>query len=116
MPKPVIAETGDGDIWGSDEENIQVYADLHRAHHNQGYLDGIVNQQEHSLQRGFDAGFPQGALLGREVGKLLANRHGTETFELIKKELNIAKVLDKKYFDDQLDPLGEHALLVKYNS
>lgn len=89
-----------------------MHAHLKRAHAAQGYLDGITHQQEASLQKGFDNGFPQGADLGRAVGKVLAQLHGTPSFEDAKAQLNVAKVLEKKYFDDQLDLVGtEHPLI-----
>lgn len=102
-PTQPLSDFDTDDIWGSDEESISVHADLKRAHHNQGYVDGITRQQEQSLQNGFDEGFPQGAQLGREVGKILAKLHGTSQFPLAKTDLNVTKILDKKYFDEQLD-------------
>lgn len=102
----------DDDIWGSDEENISVHAHLKRAHAAQGYLDGITHQQEANLQKGFDDGFPQGADLGRAAGRVLAQLQGTPSFEDAKAKLNVAKVLDKRYFDNQLDLIGtEHPLI-----
>lgn len=100
------------DIWGSDEESISTYADLQRAHANQGYLDGITKAQELGLQDGFDKGFPEGAALGIRVGKILARLHGSPRFNEAQKALNITQVLDKKYFDNQLDLQGSHHELI----
>lgn len=116
-PTEIVSDVDTDDVWGSDEEKISVHADLKRAHHNQGYVDGITKQQEQSLQSGFDEGFPQGAQLGREVGKLLAKLHGTSQFSLAKTDLNVTKILDKKYFDDQLDLVGRvHPEIKRYET
>ncbi|GEQ72670.1 hypothetical protein JCM33374_g6357 [Metschnikowia sp. JCM 33374] len=103
------------DVWGSDEENISAYADLQRAHVNQGYLDGITRAQESGLQDGFDKGFPQGGGLGMRVGKILAKLHGTSRFDEAKQALKITQVLDKKYFDNQLDlQSSQHSLITHW--
>lgn len=95
------------DVWGSDDEGVSQYADVQRAHIKQGYLDGITKAQEHSLQEGFDAGYPLGASLGMEVGRLLAGSRAS------KDALNITKILDKKYFDDQLDLVEPHPVIAE---
>lgn len=116
-PTQIVPDVDTDDIWGSDEENISVHADLKRAHHNQGYVDGITKQQEQSLQNGFDEGFPQGAQLGREAGKILARLHGKSQFPTAKTDLNISKILDKKYFDEQLDLIGkQHPEINRYQT
>ncbi|KAM9906603.1 hypothetical protein OXX69_006726 [Metschnikowia pulcherrima] len=103
------------EVWGSDDENISTYADLQRAHINQGYLDGITKAQESGLQEGFDQAFPSGAALGIRVGRILAKLHGSVSFSEAQKALNITKVLDKKYFDDQLELKdSQHPLLEKW--
>lgn len=91
------------DVWGSDDENISTHADLKRAHVNTGYLDGLTQAQESSLQAGFDAGFPKGADLGKRVGRILALALGSPELAHAKTELNIAKVLDQKFFSDELE-------------
>lgn len=101
------------DIWGSDEDAVSPYADLKRAHINYGYLDGITQAQETGLQQGFDDGYPKGAELGMLVGEVLAKCHGTTLFDQAKSDLNITKVLDKQYFDDQLDLFEESHVLIK---
>lgn len=113
--KDDIDNTGDTtEIWGSDEENIDVHAHLQRTHAKQGYLDGLTHLKEASLQKGFDTGFPQGAQLGRAVGQVLARLHGTAAFDGAKQRLGVASVLDKKYFDDQLDLVAkEHPLIAE---
>lgn len=104
----------DDNVWGSDEESIIPYADLQRAHASQGYLDGVVQAQELSLQEGFDNGYPKGALLGLRVGRILAKLHGTERFEDAVSALNIKRVLDKEHFDDQLDIKANHNLITTW--
>ncbi|OBA21232.1 hypothetical protein METBIDRAFT_27045, partial [Metschnikowia bicuspidata var. bicuspidata NRRL YB-4993] len=101
------------DVWGSDEESISIHADLQRAHVNQGYLDGITKAQELGLQDGFDKGFPTGASLGIRVGKVLATLHGKSQFKEAQGALNITQVLDKKYFDNQLDLHNSQHLLLQ---
>lgn len=115
-PAPIESSDDNEDVWGSDEESIAVYADLKRAHGKQGYLDGLVNQQEASLQKGFDSGFPIGADLGRDVGRILARLHGTPAFKEAVEALNVSKILDKKYFDDQLDlAKSNHPIISSYD-
>lgn len=104
-------EEGD-DVWASDDENVSAYADRQRAQVNQGYLDGIANAQELGLQKGFDDGYPEGASLGIRVGSILARLHGTSLFEQARRELSIAKVLDRQYYDDKLDIAGSNHPLV----
>ncbi|KAG0659341.1 Essential protein Yae1, N terminal [Maudiozyma exigua] len=69
------------DVWGSDSddeilnnENAGYSRDLQKLreqHNKRGYLDGIVSSKETNLQDGFNAGFPTGASIGFEVGKLI---------------------------------------------
>lgn len=106
-------DVDDADVWGSDDE-VSAYADLQRAHMNQGYLDGLTHAQELGLQAGFDAGFPQGAALGIRVGRVLARLHGTPQFAEAKTALNITQVLEKTYFDSQLDAVGTHRLVAEW--
>lgn len=102
--KPENSDFNDNDdIWASDDEKVSAYADRQRAQVNQGYLDGLTAAQELGLQNGFDSGYPEGATLGIRVGKVLAKLHGTALFDQAKRELNITKVLDSKYYDSHLD-------------
>lgn len=112
-PKPTKLADDDDDVWGSDDE-VSAYADLQRAHVNQGYLDGLTHAQEAGLQKGFDAGYPYGAELGLRVGRILARVHGSELFEEAMRALHITKVLDKSYFDGQLDMAGTHRLVSEW--
>lgn len=104
----------DADVWASDDE-IDAYADLHRAHVTQGYIDGIAQAQEASLQNGFDEGFPNGASLGCRVGRVLALLHGFPEFEEAKNELNVTSVLSKDHFDESLTQKS-HALVEKWEA
>lgn len=103
----------DDDVWGDDD--VKATADIERAHHKQGYLDGLTQAKESSLQEGFDDAFPKGAQLGVEVGLLLAKAMCTdeETFKRAKEELNITKVLAKKYFNEDVE-LVDRLLLEKW--
>lgn len=108
------------DIWGDEdiEEIGKSNADIERMHTKQGYLDGLTNSQESSLQNGFDDLFPKGANLGLKVGQILAELNSTnkDLFEQGKNELNISNILDKKYFDDDLELKneGDHDVLLKW--
>lgn len=117
-PRPQKAETsnldGDDDVWASDDESVSAYADRRRAQINQGYLDGVTSAQELGLQEGFDEGYPEGAKLGIRVGRILARLYGSEFFEQAKRELNITKVLDRKYYNEQLDANEPDHQLVEY--
>ncbi|KAK6465952.1 hypothetical protein DFJ63DRAFT_35619 [Scheffersomyces coipomensis] len=115
------------DIWGDeDDENygdgllrVNANADIQRNHQKQGYLDGLSSAKEESLQQGFDEGFPNGALLGLTVGKLLAELKifkDEDLFNQAKKELNIVKVLDKKYFSEDLNVTSNHEVIQKWQN
>lgn len=102
------------DIWGDDDiEDLQnSTADIKRMHTKQGYLDGISNAKESSLQEGFDDLYPKGAQLGIAVGGILgalASNSDQELFKQAKEELNISRVLQKEYFNQDLDLKEEKA-------
>lgn len=108
------------DIWGDEEDvngTLIQNREIERTHHKQGYLDGLSNAKELSLQDGFDEGFPSGAKLGIEVGRILSILlcYDKNLFEQCKKELGINKVLDKKYFDEDLNILN-HELINKWQN
>lgn len=122
--KELQTETDVADVWGDDDGDDYVKladqstADLKRAHTKKGYLDGLTRAQESSLQGGFDVAFPKGAELGVEVGRLLAIICSYKDEKLIseaKRELNISKVLDGKYFNDELE-LIDDSLLKKWST
>lgn len=108
------------DVWGSDDEHQLTTADLKRNHIKQGYLDGLSNAKESSLQQGFDDGFPKGASLGILVGTILSTvrSYDERLFDECKEELNITKVLKKEYFDENLDLSNKenHAVLRKWQN
>lgn len=127
----------DNDVWAEDESdndnatNTSVdrqqqqlaYKDVIRKHRKQGYVDGITAHREDQLQRGFDDAFPRGAKFGIEVGRILAklkckqgrkeeeeNGQNVE-FKRAINDLSISKVLDRQYFDEQLEPMPTHELI-----
>lgn len=109
----------DDDIWSDDDTKLIPQNDIIRSHYKKGYVDGITQAKESSLQQGFDDGYPEGAKLGIKVGEILANlinqckdrnRQGDDDddeqlvrFNEAKKELNIVNVLKKSYFDEDLN-------------
>lgn len=119
------------DVWksdtddGSEEISFDVRK-LRENHNKRGYLDGITHSKETNLQQGFDDGFPTGALLGMQVGKLigtlqaLVSKYGdgdeqlSDDFRAARKELHISKVLTKSMFDPNLDVTGQHQLIGKW--
>lgn len=119
------------DVWksdtddGSEEISFDVRK-LRENHNKRGYLDGITHSKETNLQQGFDEGFPTGALLGMQVGKLigtlqaLVSKYGdrdeqlSDDFRAARKELHISKVLTKSMFDHNLDVTGQHQLIAKW--
>lgn len=113
--RKVQPESGDdAEIWASDDEHVSVYADLQRAHVNQGYLDGLTRTQELELQKGFDTAYPEGAALGVRVGRILARLHGKPEFAQAKDELAITRVLDTKHYDLELKMAGEHPVVAEW--
>lgn len=113
---------GIDDIWGDEdiEELDNSTADIKRMHSKQGYLDGITNAKESSLQDGFDNLFPKGAELGIIVGNILGSLISCdqELFDQAKSELNISQVLHKRYFDEDLElrSASEHEVIAKWQN
>ncbi|KAK9369123.1 hypothetical protein V1509DRAFT_621203 [Lipomyces kononenkoae] len=52
---------------------------LQRDHSQQGYLDGITKGKPESVQQGFDGGYPFGAELGLQVGRVLGMLQGLKS-------------------------------------
>lgn len=105
------------DVWGDDDVYVDANADVKRAHQKQGYLDGLASAQESSLQSGFDKAFSDGARMGAAVGKILGELRAlgeSELFYQATKELNIAKIMDKKYFDSELKIQKNHEVIYKW--
>lgn len=122
-PIPGNNDDDDDDIWSDDDTKLIPENDIIRSHYKKGYVDGITQAKESSLQQGFDDGYPEGAKLGIKVGEILANlinqckdrnRQGDDDddddddeqlvrFNEAKKELNIVNVLKKSYFDEDLN-------------
>ena len=121
-PIPGNNDDVDDDIWSDDDTKLIPQNDIIRSHYKKGYVDGITQAKESSLQQGFDDGYPEGAKLGIKVGEILANlinqckdrnRQGDDDdddddeqlvrFNEVKKELNIVNVLKKSYFDEDLN-------------
>ncbi|CDR39960.1 CYFA0S04e00936g1_1 [Cyberlindnera fabianii] len=119
----------DGDFYGERTdrpENAEIAA-VRRVHAKQGYLAGLSSAKEESLQQGFDEGYPSGAIIGLEVGKILGTLQllssfngvaGTKAKELLstaKTELHIKKVLHRRYFDDNVQlPEEGHTVVNKW--
>lgn len=120
------ARETDDDVWADDDEaeysmKDQSTADLKRTHTKQGYLDGLTQAQESGLQQGFDEAFPKGAQLGIEVGRILSRIWcykdvRKDLFEQAKQELAITKILDRKYFDNDLESKGEHEIIARWKN
>lgn len=138
-PTADVSTDSTDNVWADENDtsaNASATAALHRAHTKQGYLDGLAHAQESSLQDGFDDSYPKGAELGRLVGKVLAALYATEgdgsakkgtskdakeaseasgsVFAQAKAELNIARVLQRDHFDDDLELKGVPAPLHKW--
>ena len=128
------------DVWGSDsdvelphENEVKYSRDLQKLreqHNKRGYLDGIVSSKEANLQQGFNDGFPTGANIGFEVGKIIGilqilnYRYGQENSQLRDdyqeslKVLKIANMLSKQVFDPdfRLPDDGKHPILQKWQA
>ncbi len=112
-------------------ENSEISA-LRRVHAKKGYLDGLSTAKEDSLQEGFDKGYPLGASIGIDVGKVISKLQFISTMneidpklkdqaktylESAKEELLIQKVLNRRYFDGDLKlPEDVHSLLQRWKS
>lgn len=109
------------DIWGEDELTVDgpiSIAGIKRVHENQGYVDGITEIKESTLQKAFDDLFPEGASLGMEVGYILAKlyfRGDDQSLLEAKKEMNIREIFKREYYDDDLKlKNGKHELVTKW--
>lgn len=105
------------DVWG-DEEPGEL-GKIKRDHTNSGYLDGITVSKEKSLQGGFDEGYPEGATMGLEVGRILGffQGHGLKDIEAkAYAELGEASLFTREYFNPDATPKyeGTHPLIVKW--
>ncbi|ODQ81922.1 hypothetical protein BABINDRAFT_33315 [Babjeviella inositovora NRRL Y-12698] len=119
------SDFSDDDVWAGDEAKV-VPAQVdtkEQKHAKQGYVDGLANAKEGSLQTGFDNGYGQGAALGEKAGEILStlrqlslagNTKAGELFETAKAELNIQNVLSVAYFDDNLDLEAQHKVIQKW--
>lgn len=143
-PVKVTESAENSDIWGDSDDEVYRNNDefygvrpevpenndivaLRRIHAKQGYLAGISSQKEETLQNGFDNGYPVGASIGVEIGKIIGNlqiltTHSNSTVsekakELLiqaESELHIRKVLNKKYFDEDIN-IQSHPLINHWN-
>lgn len=119
------------DVWESDnaESSPEISLDtkkLRENHSKRGYLDGVTKSKDTNLQEGFDNGFPTGASLGLQVGRLLGtlqalvSKYGDENdilledFKIAQSELHIQKVLTKSMFDPDLNLQKEHMLIKRW--
>lgn len=107
------------DIWGDDDDMTSTTtAEIKRIHTKQGYLDGLSNAKESSLQSGFDDGYPKGGQLGVLVGCILSTilSYKPELFDTCKKELAISNVLSRGHFNDDLEieDVDKHEVLRKW--
>ncbi|PRT55036.1 Uncharacterized protein YAE1 [Wickerhamiella sorbophila] len=105
------------DVWG-DEEPGQL-AKIKRDHTNAGYLDGITRSKEQSLQGGFDEGYPEGAAMGLEVGRIIGYFQGQGLRDIEKKafdELSEASLFNSQYYNADATPnfQGTHPLIKKW--
>lgn len=103
------------DVWDDDE--FITTGDIKRIHVKQGYLDGLSKAKESSLQDGFDDGYPLGANFAIRVGQILSKlTNDSELFQTAKKELNLTKILQRSYFDENLDlNESDHPVLKKWD-
>lgn len=106
------------DVWEENDskELESSTADIRRMHKKQGYLDGLMRAKESSLQAGFDDLFPKGAALGITAGYILAQLVSEKDDNLLqqaKQELNISKLLSKKYFTSTLEIKGDEHPVIK---
>lgn len=104
------------DIWL--DADVPMNADIERAHAKQGFLDGISAAQASSLQDGFDSAYPIGASLGVDVGMILARiacMRDDDVLQEASRDLAIANVLHKMYFNKDLDLSSPtHPLIEKW--
>lgn len=102
------------EVWG-DAEFVST-GDIERIHVKQGYVDGLSRAKEDSLQRGFDDGYPIGAQYGIRAGQVLARLAPDDPrLAEARRELNIANLLQRAYFDANLDA-DNHPVLAKWEA
>lgn len=108
------------DVFGDDElaPRVDPTADITRSHHKQGYVDGLSHNKLTNLQNGFDNGFPKGADLGLHIGAILcaAQAFDSDLYKQAVKELSVANVLNKQYFNDEVELEAVHPLIEKWET
>ncbi|KAK9480809.1 hypothetical protein V1514DRAFT_324519 [Lipomyces japonicus] len=92
---------------GADEFFSPDIERLRRDHTRQGYLDGITRGKPESVQKAFDDGYPLGAALGIQVGKIIGTLQGLKGLPLksdkLKSKINeIERVIRSELLDVQL--------------
>ncbi|ODV93021.1 hypothetical protein PACTADRAFT_21042, partial [Pachysolen tannophilus NRRL Y-2460] len=101
---------------------------LRRQHAKRGYVEGLTENKKKSTQRGFDDGYKVGANIGLDVGKTIgilsclkdseneeASMKVDKIWKEMKDELFISKVLNHKYFSEDIELLdGKHKLVEKW--
>ncbi|KAL7662601.1 Protein YAE1 [[Candida] zeylanoides] len=108
------AADGADEVWG-DAEFVST-GDIERIHVKQGYVDGLSRAKEDSLQRGFDDGYPTGAQYGIRAGQVLARLAPDDPrLAEARRELNIANLLQRAYFDANLNA-DDHPVLAKWEA
>ncbi|CDK24110.1 unnamed protein product [Kuraishia capsulata CBS 1993] len=115
------------DVWSDDEFNFtpnskETYGNVETTHMNinslrqvhgkRGYLDGVSQSKESTIQEGFDSGFGIGLRIADQVGFVLGvlqfqatvdPAHYGEVYESAKVELNIQDLLKISSFDESLE-------------
>lgn len=113
------------EFYGLDNTPMHInLVSLKRKHGKQGYLDGLSQSKEESLQKGFDDGYPLGAKIGEKIGQLLAevsflkfnNQIEEKTYDEAMSDLAVTNVLSFKYFSENLSltDILDHPVIKKW--
>lgn len=102
-----------------DDGVVDATANITRGQYTQGYREGLNQNRNLNLQKGFDVAYPKGASIAIEVGQILAKakKLDADIYAQAKRELAIGNFLDIKHFDAdyELNDDGK-ALLSKWNA
>ncbi|KAK9239911.1 hypothetical protein V1525DRAFT_397117 [Lipomyces kononenkoae] len=98
MSRSASPEEGSSTLVSPDLQRLQ------RDHSQQGYLDGITMGKPESVQQGFDSGYPFGAELGLQVGRVLGMLQGLRSLAAgIKQRESSVDDLERRARSELLD-------------
>lgn len=114
------------DVWCSDNDEdvsgISETVKVRRAHHKEGYIEGVTQTKEHYLQEGFNSEYPTGAHIGAQVGEILGSFQGLGLRDLenaASRDLSPDSLFSELYYNAMAEKIYEgtsHPLIIKWQN